>query len=81
MSTRHMHNSKTQVKQLYNEEEASEALGISVAMLHQILDRHIFTDGGSRPANVEFTSADLLMLSYWVDAESVEIIASMSKSG
>jgi hypothetical protein len=49
----------------YNESEAAAAIGISVARLHQLLDEHIFTDGHQRPESLEFTSSDLLLLSYW----------------
>jgi len=40
-------------------------LGVTLARLHQLLDEHIFTDGGERPSSIEFTSSDLLLLSYW----------------
>jgi hypothetical protein len=62
-----MHITKQSAKQLYNEKEAAEALGISIFQLHSILDEHIFNQGTPRPQNVEFTSSDLLMISYWVE--------------
>ncbi len=40
-------------------------LGISIATLHQLLDRYIFNVGSRRPPNLEFTSGELLLLSYW----------------
>ena len=62
-----MHIAKQSAKQLYNEREAAEALGISVLLLHAILDEHIFNQGAPRPENLEFTAADLLLISYWVE--------------
>ncbi|HUI83972.1 MAG TPA: hypothetical protein VL240_07105 [Candidatus Binatia bacterium] len=56
---------KRSTKELYNETEAAAALGITVAELHQVLDQHIFTDGNPRPASIQFTSSDLLLLSCW----------------
>ena len=50
---------------LYDEREAAAALGITVARLHELLDRHIFTEGNSRPPSLHFTSNDLLLLGYW----------------
>lgn len=50
---------------LYTEAEAAEALGISLTRLHQLLDEHIFTRDNQRPAAIQFTSSDLLLLSYW----------------
>ena len=64
-----MFNSKMPTKQSYNERQAAEALGISIEKLNAILDRHIFNDGGPRPANVEFAPSDLLIISYWVDTQ------------
>jgi hypothetical protein len=67
-----MLNLKTPAKHLYSEREASEVLGIALPFLHSILDMHIFNDGTPRPANVEFTSSDLLMLDYWVEKTPME---------
>ncbi|HLI62506.1 MAG TPA: hypothetical protein VKV05_03845 [Terriglobales bacterium] len=53
------------VKECYSEAEAAEAVGISIARLHQLLDRYIFTGGNRRPATIEFTASDLLLLAYW----------------
>jgi hypothetical protein len=69
---------KTMPKQSYNEKEAAEALGISVPLLHAILDKHIFNDGTLRPENVEFTPADLLMISYWVEGATARTAVAMS---
>ena len=51
-------------KDLYTEAEAARALNISVARLHDLLDRYIFNEGTRRPADIEFNSSDLL-LAYW----------------
>jgi hypothetical protein len=72
-----MHNLKMSVKQIYNEREASEALGIALPLLHVILDAHIFNYGTPRHENVEFTSADLLMIAYWVEKTPLENILAM----
>lgn len=60
-----MNTSSTSIKELYTESEAAEVLGISIARLHQLLDRHVFNQGSARPVDIEFTSSDLLLLSYW----------------
>ena len=52
-------------KELYSEAEAAAALGIRVRRLHEILDQYIFTNGSRRPLAIQFTSSDLLLLSYW----------------
>jgi len=52
-------------KDLYNEAEAAAALEITISRLHQLLDQYIFTNGNSRPAALQFTASDLLLLSYW----------------
>jgi len=72
-----MHNLKMPVKQLYNEREASDALGIALPLLHVILDTHIFNNGRPRPENVEFTSSDLLMIAYWVEKTPMENVIAM----
>ncbi len=52
-------------KELYNEAEAAAALGVSISRLHELLDQYIFTNGSRRPQAIQFTSSDLLLLSYW----------------
>jgi len=49
----------------FSEAEAAQSLGITTFELHQLLDRFIFNEGTPRPANIEFTSSDLLLLAYW----------------
>ena len=74
-----MYNLKTPVKQLYSEKEAAEALGISVASLHEILDEHIFDGANPRPSQVEFTSSDLLIIGYWAEKTTAQNLVSISK--
>lgn len=61
----HMTLTKAISKDYYSELEAAQALGITLARLHYLLDRYIFNDGGRRPANIEFTSSELVLLAYW----------------
>ncbi len=56
---------KRSTKELYTEAEAAASLGITVGRLHELLDEYIFTNGNRRPAAIQFTSGDLLLLSYW----------------
>lgn len=64
-----MSNLKRLPKDTYTEVEAAALLRISVSRLHQLLDEHIFTQGTRRPPSLEFTSSDLLLLSYWNSPE------------
>ena len=52
-------------KDFYSEAEAANMLGISIARLHQLLEQYVFNVGTPRPSNIEFTSSDLVLLSYW----------------
>jgi hypothetical protein len=56
---------KVVTKDYYSEAEAARMLGISIARLHQLLDQYVFTVGSRRPPNIEFTSSELQLLSYW----------------
>ena len=49
----------------YTEAQAARALGISVARIRALLDEYVFVDGCERTAGIEFTSSDLLLLSFW----------------
>jgi hypothetical protein len=62
-----MYITKPTTKQLYNEKEAAEVLGIPVLLLHAILDEHVFNEGTPRPESIEFTASDLLLIGYWVE--------------
>jgi prophage maintenance system killer protein len=62
---RPMSNLNRSPQDTYSETEAAAALGITVARLHELLDKHIFTEGNKRPKSIEFTASDLLLLSYW----------------
>jgi hypothetical protein len=53
------------MKDSYTEQEAAAALGISIPTLHNLLDEHIFNEGGPRPERVQFNSADLILLAFW----------------
>ena len=57
------------VKQYYNEFEAAKLLSISVAALHEILDKHVFSPENPRPDGLEFTYSELLLLSVWAKPE------------
>ncbi|MGB7553254.1 MAG: hypothetical protein WBM04_02715 [Candidatus Korobacteraceae bacterium] len=63
--SRHMTNPNRHSTETYSEAEAAASLGITIAYLHEILDQHIFTQGNTRPESIEFTSNDLLLLSFW----------------
>jgi hypothetical protein len=56
---------KAVTNDFYTEAEAAHLLGISIARLHQLLDEYVFNVGPPRPPNIEFTSSELLLLSYW----------------
>ena len=62
---RPMWNLYRSTKESYSEVEAAAAVGISVARLRELLDRYVFTGLNPRPASIEFTSSDLLLLGYW----------------
>jgi hypothetical protein len=61
----HMTLSKSARRDCFSEAEAAEALGITVVQLHHLLDRFVFNEGTRRPANIEFTASDLVLLAYW----------------
>ena len=60
-----MPNPKPSPQDSDSEAEAAAALGITVSRLHELLDKHVFTQGQKRPDSIEFTSSDLLLLNYW----------------
>jgi hypothetical protein len=55
--------------EMYSEADAADALGISLARLHELLDQHVFNDGVARPAGLTFTNAELLLLGFWQRTE------------
>ncbi|HWR36418.1 MAG TPA: hypothetical protein VN622_11170 [Clostridia bacterium] len=63
-----MHNLKPPVKEFYTEQEIADAVGVSLTLLHRILDEHIFNDGTPRPAELRFTSSDLVLIEFWRDS-------------
>ena len=62
---RPMSNLKSSSPELFSEAQAAAALGISIARLHDLLDKYVFTGENRRPQSIEFTSSDLLLLGYW----------------
>lgn len=60
---------KKPTKQYYSEIEAAHSLCISVEALHKVLDQHIFNAEHPRPAVLEYTHAELLLLSIWAEPE------------
>jgi hypothetical protein len=60
---------KKPTKQYYSETEAAHSLCISLEALHEILDKQIFNAEHPRPAVLEFTHAELLLLSIWAEPE------------
>ncbi len=60
-----MKNLKRSANDQYSEAEAADMLGITVSRLHELLDEHVFNEGSRRPASIEFTTSDLLLLNYW----------------
>ncbi len=74
-----MQNTKETVEQSYSETEAAEHLGITVERLYKLLDRNIFTDGSSRPANLTFTTTELLLLGFWNRLEGNEKVIRMPR--
>jgi hypothetical protein len=64
-----MLNLKKPTKQYYNEFEAAHALCISIEALYDVLDKHIFNREHPRPEILEFTHAELLLISVWAEPE------------
>lgn len=60
-----MKNLNRPLQALYTEEEAAATLGITIARLHELLDKYIFTGENRRPAAIEFNSSDLVLLRFW----------------
>jgi len=72
-----MLNLKKPTKQYYSETEAAHSLCISVEALHEILDQRIFNQEHPRPAVLEFTHAELLLLSVWAEPERGRNVVAM----
>jgi hypothetical protein len=60
---------KKPMKQYYNETEAAHSLCISLEALHELLDTHVFNPEHPRPAVLDFSHAELLLLSVWAEPE------------
>jgi hypothetical protein len=80
---RPMSNVTRSTPELYSETEAAAAVGISIARLHQLLDKYVFTGGNRRPESIDFTSSDLLLLGYWnnISAQPENKVIPMPKRG
>jgi len=72
-----MLNLKKPMKQYYTEAEAAHTLCISVEALHAILDQHVFTPEHPRPAVLELTHAEMLLLSVWAEPERGRNVVAM----
>ena len=64
-----MLNLKKPINRYYSESEAAQTLCISLEALHAILDAHVFTADNPRPVVLEFSHAELLLLSVWAEPE------------
>ncbi len=69
-----MSNTMRQDKEFYTEQEAAESLGISLQRLHSLLDQHVFHEGLERPAQLNFLTTDLVLLSIWHRDEPANIV-------
>jgi len=75
-----MNNLKQPLKQKYSMEEAAHSLGISLNLLHAILDKHVFNDGVPRPVTMEMMLSDVLLVAYWMGVEKPDLkVVTMGK--
>ncbi len=74
-----MHNLKQPVKQYYSEQEAANSLGITVSLLHNVLDKYVFNDGTPRPQTLELTLADVLLVSFWLGEMAATKVVSIAQ--
>jgi len=65
------------MKLYYSETEAARSLCISLDALHAILDEHVFTAEHPRPATLDFTHTELLLLSVWAVPEHSDNLLAM----
>lgn len=65
-------------KESYSEQEAAEALGITVTRVQLLLDEYVFQDGLGRPAEIRLLPTDLILLSIW-DKEAPTNIVRMPR--
>lgn len=56
-------------KVFYSEIEAAGFLNISIERLYSLLDEHIFNDGTSRPEDISFCEADLVLIEFWIKSQ------------
>ena len=71
----------TRQSDCYSEQEAADALGISVSRLHKLLDENIFNDGTPRPPELRLRAADLVLLEFWDRATGNPKIIRMPRRG
>ena len=72
---------KKPLKPYYSEVEAAHYLCISLEALHEILDEHVFNSEHPRPAALELTHPELLLLSVWaVPDHSNNLLAMPSRA-
>jgi hypothetical protein len=64
---------------LYSEQETADLLGISVPRLYNLLDRHIFNDGTTRPPALTFTHSEVVLLGFWLRSEPNPKVVSMPR--
>lgn len=71
---------KKPMNHYYNETEAAHSLCITLPALHQLLDKHVFNLDHPRPAVLDFSRAELLLLSVWAEPERGKVLAMPSKN-
>jgi len=76
-----MLNLRKPTKQYYSETEAAHALCISLESLRETLDAHIFDREHPRPETLEFTHAELLLISVWAEPERGRNVLAMPSRG
>jgi len=72
---------KKPIKQYYSESEAAHTLCISVEAIHEVLDKHVFNHEHPRPEVLEFTHAELLLISVWAEpVRGANVVAMPSRN-
>src|SRR6476469_6769357 len=66
-------------KDVWDEMEAAQALGISLPRLHSLLDEHVFTIAHPRPEGCTFRSSDLVLLEFWLRSDPNPQVVSMPR--
>jgi len=68
-------------KESYSEQEAANALGITVARVQSLLDEYVFQDGLGRPAEIRLLPTDLVLLSIWHKETPTNIVRMPKRNG